>query len=179
MGFGAMGGATPDNVTIDKDLSGQLRIKPNLAYPAGDGSGISKLGVYDNTGTNVLLAHDGQSQTNSTSYVKAKTITLTGLNFKSGQTQLQIQFQLYVIGASETGYAKIYRNGSPVGTERSITYGGGWATFTENLTFVNGDTIELWHHATLGGANYSQVQNFRVLGSYNIPQAQAISGNNS
>ena len=43
MGFGTIGGANPDDITLNKTLAGALQIKPNLTYPAGDGSQLTNM----------------------------------------------------------------------------------------------------------------------------------------
>lgn len=43
MGFGASGTVFTDDVTISKTISGALQIKPNLTYPAGNGSALTNL----------------------------------------------------------------------------------------------------------------------------------------
>jgi len=110
------------------------------------------------TGTDIYHAHDAQIQTNSTTYVKGKTITLDILPSSS----LQIHFGVLGNSIYVTGTARIYRNGVAVGTERSAT-SVGWEG-TETISgWSKGDTLELWYHGDSSGPGF--IKNFRILGT--------------
>jgi len=47
-------------------------------------------------------------------------------------------------GVLETFFAKLYKNGSPVGTERTRTFAQGQTSWDENVSFVAGDLIQLY-----------------------------------
>jgi hypothetical protein len=63
------------------------------------------------------------------------------------------------------GYAKIYKNGSPVGTERSVL-GAGYQTFSEDFAFAVGDDIQLYVRTQGSGfGDQAYVAYFRVCAS--------------
>ncbi len=71
---------------------------------------------------------------------------------------------------SYTGYARIYVNGSAVGTERSVVgdaSGGVYTTFTENITLTEPNSIIQLYYKTAstgGGGNSSvKVKNFKIF----------------
>lgn len=95
---------------------------------------------------------------NST-YTKRKSITIT--NECVGT--LRVVFDLQGHPSVPTAYAKIYYNGSPIGTERAKT-NFGYETFSEDFSGIklnNGDTIELWGKLDTV-YNVGSVRNFRV-----------------
>lgn len=121
-------------------------------------------------GDNLILSHDAEATNDTTaSYLKVKTITLDTL-YKTPIT-IRIKFDLKSDAVATSGYGKIYKNGAPVGTAQTrgaTTY----ETFSEDLSFASGDTLELWGH-TFAGTVY--VQNFRVYGVVTqVPIAEAI-----
>jgi len=112
-------------------------------------------------GAATLHAHDAEVHSVATSYTKVKTITLDTL-LKTPFT-LRIHLELHSTSGGQV-YAKIYKNGGAVGTERN-TVNAAYQLYDEDLSFAEGDTLELWVY-TVGGAGYEvYVQNFRVLGS--------------
>lgn len=145
-----------------------LKLDGNGKIPAVDGSQLTNLPSVVSgyiPSSNVLASHDATlyPQTN-TSYALKKTITL---GYIGNTTSIIVSFDLRGhVGTSSTGYAKIYKNGAPVGTERtnsSDTY----STFSETISVASGDTIELWGKTP--NTNYG-IQNFRLGGS---PQMNA------
>jgi len=131
-----------------------------------DADGIIKGAVLDikkiyKIGDATLHAHDAEVHSVATSYTKVKTITLDTL-LKTPFT-LRTHLELHSTSGGQV-YAKIYKNGGAVGTERN-TVDAAYQSYNEDLLFAEGDTLELWVR-TVGGAGYDvYVQNFRVLGS--------------
>jgi hypothetical protein len=61
---------------------------------------------------------------------------------------LRISFTMNASSTVQTAYGRVYRNGVPVGTERSV-YGNTPVTFTEDISgWSPGDTVEVWGKAT-------------------------------
>ena len=65
--------------------------------------------------------------------------------------------------AGKEAYGKIYKNGAPVGTER-INGTTSLVTYTEDLSFANGDVIELYAYNAEDFLMETYVSNFRVKG---------------
>jgi len=134
--------------------------------------------IYDYEISNdVLHAHD-EEKTMSTSdaWVKAKEITINSL--VRSPLLLRTYFELKSYSSSYTVYARIYKNGSAYGTERSTT-STSYVSFTEDLEFSEGDTIELWVY---NPNCYAYVQNFRVLGKVILRgtrQSEVFAGENT
>ena len=115
--------------------------------------------AYGGVSDNVLISWNTPASTTNTSYTKLKTFTL-GAYLKPNRT-LRLKFDLKA--TSNTSYATIYRNGSPVGTER-ITSSDSYVTYSEDISGWNpSDAIELYVKSSDAG-NTASVQNFRICG---------------
>jgi hypothetical protein len=115
---------------------------------------------YYTLGTTILRRDDATAGTTSPTYVKLKEFYVAKLIPKT--SKLKIYFELASGVSGVNAYARIYRNGSPYGTERvnnSTTY----ASYTEDLEFSEGDYIQLYAKCDYEG--YALVQNFRIQGS--------------
>ncbi|HQP29943.1 MAG TPA: hypothetical protein PLB81_01335 [Deltaproteobacteria bacterium] len=114
----------------------------------------AKLAPYSAGDYVIAASYQGRS-TSSTSYVKLKEIQLD----RAGT--LRIYFEL--LGVQST--ARIYRNGSAVGTERS-----GPGAFTEDISgWSAGDLVQLY--AKTSNSSYpTTVSNFRIKASH-LPMA--------
>lgn len=92
---------------------------------------------------NLRNSNDASKATASTTYVKVKEIKLV-----EPLAGVRIAFNANETEAAGTGYARIYKNGVAVGTERNF---GASQTFTEDLTgFVAGDLLQIYAHGTAG-----------------------------
>jgi hypothetical protein len=110
-------------------------------------------------------SNDTQKTTTSTSYVKLKETKLGTV--PAGLTSIRISFDLN--GNGGTVYARVYRNGAAIGTERSTTSVSP-VTFTEDFTtttWAANDLIQLYAHVVTSGTVY--VQNFRFYYGVQIP----------
>lgn len=115
-------------------------------------------------GTNYIHSHDANANIDYGSYTKVKTITLAGFGTA---VNLNIYFEMTSTSTSKA-FGKIYKNGSPIGTERTVDHQPSYtfAGFAETIgPFTDGDTIELWGYKTDTGSP-NQVQNLRILGYY-------------
>ena len=105
---------------------------------------------------NLRNSHDAQISTGSLLYTKLKTITL---NQKlTGAFRIKFDIKHNTVGLV---YGKIYKNGSPYGTEQSTssdTYVTKSEDFTDSLP--SGTTLELW--GKIDGINNCFVRNFRL-----------------
>jgi len=117
-------------------------------------------GEFIFTAGNVLLASDDTEVSTNTysSYLHIKTI-LVG----AGGT-LRIEFDLKGSWDARAAYARIYRNGSPIGTER-ILYSESYTTYTEDISgWQSGDQVSMYIKSTynFGGSPHAYVKNFRI-----------------
>jgi hypothetical protein len=77
-------------------------------------------------GDTLNVSTDGEKTTTSTQWVKAKEIKI----YRPGT--YRIKFDMRTYGEGLTAYGRIYRNGEPIGTERSVS-NGDWVTFSEDI----------------------------------------------
>lgn len=103
----------------------------------------------------LLFSNDAEITGSNTSYILKKN-TVSGV---SGT--LRVKFDLRGTSGSATAIAKIYKNGVAFGTERECIINT-YSTFSEDLEFTFGDTIEVWFKATTPNAYAGQ--NFRIYG---------------
>jgi len=108
-------------------------------------------------GDNLTLSTDGEKVGTNTEYVKAKEFRI----YRPGT--YRIKFDLSTIGTGLTAYGRIYRNGDPVGTERTST-SNTYTTYSEDIAgWEYGDYIQLYYRQSGGtGAEGATVCNFRL-----------------
>lgn len=124
--------------------------------------------------SDVLHSHDGVDTAYSVTMNVRKTITLDTLS--PSPVTIRVYFELKTT-SGYTSYGRIYKNGATFGTLRSTT-STSYQTYSEDLEFNDGDTIELWA-ATTPADNYWFVRNFRVQGlSSDIPYQDAVTDGN-
>ncbi|MCK4518415.1 hypothetical protein KAT92_06565, partial [Candidatus Babeliales bacterium] len=121
----------------------------------------------------LLHSHDGESYSASDAYVKVKTITINTLS--PTPVTLRIKFDIRTNNSPLHAYGRIYKNGVAVGTERSRN-STGYVTFSEDISFAQGDTLELWVHRS--GTCWCYYRNFRVYGNDEWTLADAIENSN-
>ena len=127
-------------------------------YLLWDGAGLVIRGnISDNraytTGTIPIASSPLPAYTTVTTYTTGKikeiSVARTG--------NLTVSFDLGSVsngGIARTAYGKIYKNGTAVGTERSVVSGGAddlnvptnWTTYTENFSVTAGDLIQVYSH---------------------------------
>lgn len=124
------------------------------------GTDLEFVPLAHNFGAGDVLVASADTERNpsvGTNYTLVKSIKL------GGQGTLRIKFDIKETSGSQTYFAKIYRNGSPVGTERSTT-SSTYATFSEDLAgWSDGDTCEVYVKSSVAGpTNTGYIRNFRV-----------------
>ena len=107
---------------------------------------------------NLLHSHDNFGTACGTTYSVVKTIAIDALYPPS---TIRVKFDLRCVFTAQNAYGRIYKNGVAFGTER-INGTTSYVTYSEDLSFVQGDTLELWVKADT--ANGAGRQNFRVYG---------------
>lgn len=123
------------------------------------------LGEYYVLTDDLLHSHDAEVTNGGISPVLVKTITLTGL-YPTPVT-LRILFDLKDSDGVYASYGQIYKNGSPVGTQRTRV-ASSYQTFTEDISFEEGDTLELYIWRIATGTHTAYAKNFRVSGTVAI-----------
>jgi len=130
-------------ITNDKILDGT--ISPAKLYPAAAGSLVDCVSF--------VVSATGQS-----SYTKIKEIQLV----RGGE--YTISFALAVEIARGAAYAKIYKNGVAVGTERSNRTI--YTTYTETISgWSPGDLLQIYAYTTIGGGS-ALVKELKVKASF-------------
>lgn len=159
-----LGGAEGDVLVKASDTGYDVQWATPDTTPA-DGS-ITQAKLASASAGNVLsCASDAEAQTNSTTYVKLKEIYVA----KGGSYRVKFDLRR---GVSGTAYGRVYRNGSPVGTEQ--TAGGTYETKSEDLGgWSAGDLCQVYaKHST--GAYNTYVANFRLYESAPLVSAAVL-----
>jgi len=158
-GLSVSGSLASSNVTVGLSSGGvgatQLANGAVGATQLADGAvNPSKLSGYTAASTYLIISVDPEVEVGATSYTKYREIRLD----KGGS--LRITFDLYCAGSGNAAHARIYRNGSAVGTARVRT-DSGWQTFTEDISgWSAGDLVQLYAYHDLVGAG--KIRNFRI-----------------
>ena len=96
------------------------------------------------------FASDNEVSMSSTEWDKVKTIVV----MISGIIRVSFDLSVY-----DSGKGRIYRNGVPIGIERSVS-SSGYSTFTEDISCSPGDSIEIWVQSYSSYKVF--VKNFRI-----------------
>ncbi len=114
---------------------------------------------------NLKQSNDAEKSTSSGTYTKLKEIKV---DMNIVLSKIRISFYFYWFqptGWTHSGYMRIYKNGSSLGTERTLTGDGGvGATFTEDLgSFSKNDLIQVYGKTSVGNPEtYVRASNFRL-----------------
>lgn len=126
-------------VDADKDWQGKKIYNGIFSYTSNTAT------PSDST----LASSLSKSSSSSTTYALLKSITIPAGLDPYKNSKFRIVFDLRG-DVDRVGYAKIYRNGAPVGTERSRS-GTEYGTFSEDVDgWKQGDTIEIWGYIVIG-----------------------------
>jgi len=152
-GIAVSGSLRTGNVTVGLSSGGvgatQLANGAVGATQLADGAvSSSKMAGYT-AGSNLLIKHDSEisieSYTSGLVYIKIKEIQLD----KGGT--LRVSFHLRVTQGG-TANGRIYRNGSAVGTERSVTTTSG-TTYSQDISgWSPGDLLQLYIRCATSGS---------------------------
>lgn len=156
---GASGIAVNHDVTL---AAGKKVSTPSLEV---GGANIST-GLYvSGAGVTLTHSHDAVQSTANTSYTLIKKITITrllGAGVKNAILTIKFEMKHFAGGA----WGVIYKNGLIYGTVRSNS-STEYILYSEDLSFAEGDTIEIWGHGVSGNSCY--IQNLRVYISTATP----------
>ena len=149
----------------DLDISGDLTVSGNSPGSIHDAlvTGLHGLLNKYELSDDVLHSHDAVVDTSNGTYTILKSITINTLH--NTPETIRISFSMWSGSATagKEAYGKIYKNGAPVGTER-INGTTSLVTYTEDLSFANGDVIELYAYNAEDFLMETYVSNFRVKG---------------
>lgn len=108
-----------------------------------------------------------RTKSNSSSYTLIKGFSIPSAG------GYRLKFGLSGSGSSNVGYGRLYRNGSAIGSERSVS-GYGFSTMSQDITgWAIGDSCELWFK-TIGLSSEVYVRDFRIYVETPIIGAAAI-----
>jgi hypothetical protein len=137
---------------------------PNFYINSNGDVGLRKIMYGYNLSNTPLIQNNGIVTTTNTFYTKLHTITLG--SYITTNLTLKIYFEFKTNAATHNVWAKVYKNGSPIGNEQ-VDYTGSYVGYSQDIAGWNaGDTIELWGYASSGYICY--VQNFQVRGTHNL-----------
>lgn len=137
------------NAEIDVDspvtqaLLTKYRENPKADFE-GTGTGVSFSALADITPGNIELDGMQTTQPPTTTYSMLESFTV----YKAGTYRINLFLSAYT---AHTTYARIYLNGTAVGTARSISGASTFAQYTEDISFSVGDTIEIWGRTSTTG----------------------------
>lgn len=161
---------TPGEVDAESPLNETLFTKIKDNFDALDGSDVTGGDAHDHlggdggvipqggltpyaAGTNILALSAAAKDTTASSYTKMKEIIIC----RSGT--LRVYFTLATPDTG-TAYGKVYKNGSPVGTERA---GGG--TFNEDFSSLAiGDKLQIYAYNNV--SDIARISAFSVRCSF-------------
>ena len=132
-----------------------------MPYPP-QGSGGGSLRYAISASDKIIVAMDAERTYTNTSYALLKQAKLNMFG------TIRTYFELAVYG-QDIAYGTVYRNGIPVGTERSTT-STVYVAFVEDITgWMEGDLCQLYTRHWGGYAEtYGMARNFRVMGEVNV-----------
>lgn len=133
------------------DNNGYLKYDPTNGLRLGG----SSLSFFEIVASDALqTSADTEQIISETSYTKLKEIKYNDLT-----GTIRIKFDIRDNAGNGTVYAKIYKNGVAVGSERSDG-SGSYQTFSEDIAVVSGDLIQVYCRDD--GVHYGYVRNFRI-----------------
>lgn len=104
---------------------------------------------------NLKISSNSEKYTGSEEYVKIKEIIL------QAPGAVRVSFSMSMSENNKTGYAQIYVDGVPVGTEQRSTRDKP-DTFTEDINGIKaGSAIQIWGRTTRG--TYLYISNFQIF----------------
>ena len=162
-GGGVINDAT-DGLSVDTGTTANklVRLDGNAKLPAVDGSNLT--GIAQIIPSLIIrVSADTARTTTSLSPEKLKEIRYNEI---SGT--ITVSFTHSRVSGNGKSKAQIYKNGVAFGTERESV---SLTTYTENLSFSQGDLIQIYAWTTYGSSGtIGEVSNFRLLYDKTPPQ---------
>lgn len=113
----------------------------------------------------IILSHDAEVSTTSSSLVKLKTITLS----LPETTTIRIKCAVKAVGGAGDAQCRVYKNGAAVSAIHYAVGENSYEAFSDELEYADGDTLELY--AARAGTATCYVKEFRVTGQYILDPA--------
>lgn len=122
---------------------------------------INNYSVSSGDAANLLFSNPDEKQTSSTVYVAVK-----GTVLDADYDSLTIAYTYKIQVGTNNGYFRLYKNGSPIGTEKQDASAVNvWSTWAETFTgLLANDLLEVWAYSDTGGQP-CKVKNFNFYQS--------------
>ncbi len=141
--------AIDTTISNDQITDGRILIKP--------------VGIYITASDVLMNSDDTEEYKYGQEYEVQKEFDPTLLNLHSNDSEFRIKFELKTSNVGNDVYARIYRNGVAVGTER-MSISATYTTYSEDISgWSEDDLIQLYTYSGAMGVR-PYVQNFRVYG---------------
>lgn len=162
-----------DGGTLGADSVDTTQLKDGAVFRTKiqDGA-VSKNQVSTILSNSLQNSNDSVQSTNQSGPTKVKETQLDEVI-----NTIRIKFDLRA--SAGTAYGRIYKNGSPIGTQRSTT-SLTFVTFSEDFTdeFENGDLIQIYASTSASPTGLAYVQNFRLYYDIDIVTVPRATTNN-
>ena len=158
-------------VTYDPDLNGVI------AYAQLEAAKIVEtIRVHNKMEASAVLISSYDTEVTAKYAVYTKVYTWTIPEDAPAGSVYRVKFWLYTHHIAYTYYGRIYKDGTPFGTDQSGNTVGG-EEFTEDLAFVAGEKMELYVKSSpIDVTNVTTQKNFRVYGSKKTFPATVLAG---
>ena len=124
---------------------------------------VSQITASYKLSDDLILSHDAEAHNSaSTTPTKVKTITLSMF----GTNTIRIGWEMKGVNSAADGRTRIYKNGIALGNIHS-SISQSYTSFSEDLEFSGGDTLELWFWSQTGAAT-TMIKELRVYGKYEV-----------
>ncbi len=155
-----------DGLALGTSADNLLQLDGSAKIPAVDGSQLTNVTLGDGSvagaqldtyvlGDTLYHSNDAETSSNATNYTKTKEIVV----YRAGA--LRIKWDMKTGSGSYACYGKIYRNGSPVGVEKTDN-NTGYLTQSDDIAgWSAGDLLQLYIENAVGGWS-TFVQNERL-----------------
>ncbi len=125
---------------------------------------IKPVGIYIIASDVLMNSDDTEEYKYGQEYAVQKEFDPLLLNLHSNDSEFKIKFDLKTSNFGNDVYARIYRNGVAVGTERTTIISATYTNYSQDITgWSEGDLIQLYTYSGAMGVR-PYVQNFRVYG---------------
>jgi hypothetical protein len=155
---GSTVGGVAGTFTSDATVTAADVVNSVVAYGANGSRIVGTLtkGMPSASSNPLTVARTQSSSNNSnTTYQKIKAIQV------HADSLYRVEYSFQTTSGGITAYARTYKNGVPLGSERYATTAGVPVTVDEDYYLVAGDVIELWTHG--GGGNSATALYFELI----------------
>jgi len=154
LGLGSV--ATESTVPVSKGGTGLTAVGTGLqVLRTNSGATALEWSTPSTVATSIVASATSRAAANTARTGAEATPTLKkSIQYKEVAGTIRVYFSL--AGPTGTGYGRIYKNGSPVGTQRSST-SGAYTEYTEDISVAYDDYVQIyaWASGTYGVQNFS------------------------